>query len=202
MHAFLTSLGFNAVRGIATMLVTPDLPPNHGTVMVNFGDERFLVDTSILHGEPLRLIDDAETRTNHPAWGVRCAKRDGKLHISWRPFHRVEGFECRLESFGPEANDFEARYEKTRDWSPFNCEVTARVNRRDAAVGVAFGHAVTLNGDGSVTKRQINHQERLRILIEDLGLNEEIVRELPEDTPTPPPPWSTTARISGTVAQQ
>jgi hypothetical protein len=31
-------------------------------------------------------------------------------------------------------------------------------------------------------------------LIDELGIHEEMVQRLPADTPTPPPPWSKTAR--------
>src|SRR5689334_18403724 len=48
-HALLVTLGFDALRGVGTMLAAPDLPPNHGTVVVNFGADQYLVDCSILH---------------------------------------------------------------------------------------------------------------------------------------------------------
>ena len=35
-HALLASLGFDAARGVGTMLVAPDLPPNHGSVRGDF----------------------------------------------------------------------------------------------------------------------------------------------------------------------
>ena len=41
-QALLQSLGFEAVRGIGTMLVVPGLPPNHGTVRVTFDRAHFL----------------------------------------------------------------------------------------------------------------------------------------------------------------
>jgi hypothetical protein len=34
------SLGFAPIRGLATMLVTPNLPPNHGTVLVGCEGKR------------------------------------------------------------------------------------------------------------------------------------------------------------------
>ncbi|HVY70246.1 MAG TPA: hypothetical protein VHH73_09985, partial [Verrucomicrobiae bacterium] len=128
------------------------------------------------------------------AWGVRCAQRDSRWHIAWRPLHKLDGFECRLERFGADAADFQTFYENTRGWSPFNYEVTARTNRKDNVVGVAFGKAVTLRGDGTVEQRPVTHPERVRILIEEIGLSEEIVHQLPEDVPTPPPPGSKTAQ--------
>jgi hypothetical protein len=33
-------------------------------------------------------------------------------------------------------------------------------------------------------------------LVDELGMQEEIVQRLPLDTPTPPPPWSRTAQAT------
>lgn len=195
-HALLQSLQFDVARGIGTMLVVPGLPPNHGTVRVNFGAEQFLADCSILHGEPLRLDGAAETRVEHPAWGVRCRQRDGHWHVSWRPLHKLDGLECRLDQFGAERDEFERRYEQTRLWGPFNYELNVRTNRGDRVMGAGFGHVVCLDGDGSVNRRPASAVERARLLIEDLGMSEEIVAQLPADVPTPPPPWSKTAAAS------
>lgn len=195
-QALLQSLGFNAVRGIGTMLVVPGLPPNHGTVQVTFGAETFLVDGSILHGEPLPLKGDAEAGVAHPAWGVRCRRRAGHWHVAWRPLHKLEGLECRLESFGVGHEDFEHRYEQTRSWSPFNYELCARLNQQDQVVGAGFGKAVTLQRDGRAVSRPISDAERRRWLLEEIGMSEEVVEQFPGDVPTPPPPWSNTARTA------
>jgi N-hydroxyarylamine O-acetyltransferase len=193
-HALLRCLGFEAERGVATMLHAPDAPPNHGTVRVRLDGEYYLVDCSMLHGEPLRLDAVEETRIAHPAWGVVCAIRDGHWHVTWRALHRVDGFECRLERFGAEADEYQRRYERTREWSPFNYEVTARLNRGEEVTGLAFGEALTLHADGAVSRAQVTHEDRQRLLMERLGLSEEIVSQLPHDVPTPPPPGSQTAR--------
>lgn len=193
-HALLEWLGFDAVRGVATMMAAPNIPPNHGTVQVQFGDQRYLVDCSILHVEPLLLVADREVRIEHPAWGARCAQHEGRWHIHWRPMHKLDGFECRLEIFGAPAQEFADRYEMTRAWSPFNHAVVARKNRGDEVVGMAYGQHVTIHEDGSTTQCPMSHQERNRSLIEDIGLSEEIVSQLPPDEETPPPPGSQTAQ--------
>ena len=195
-QTLLQSLDFDAVRGIGTMLVASDLPPNHGTLQVAFGAEKFLVDCSILHGEPLQLDGNNETRVEHRAWGVRCRRRDGKWHLAWRPLHKLDGLECRLESFGAGSEDFEHRYEETRGWSPFNYELYARLNKKDRVVGIGFGRAIRLFSDGSVASQPISDAERGRLLIEEIGMSGEIVERIPADVPTPPPPWSKTATVS------
>jgi len=193
LFSVLGALGFRVDRCVATMLVAPDLPPNHGSVRVQLDGRHYLVDTSILFGEPLRLTEGGETQIAHPAWGVQGMQRSGLWHLRWRPLHKTDGFECRFDRFGADADEYRRRYEDTRGWSPFNYQVTARRNRGDEVIGLAFGHAVTLRPDGSVESRPIDDGERRRMLTGDFGMSEEVVARLPEDRPTPPPPGSKTA---------
>lgn len=194
--ALLQSLGFTAERGVATMLVAPDLPPNHGTVRVHLEGEQYLVDTSILFGEPLRLPSTGTAAVEHPAWGVRGEQRDGRWHVRWRPLHQPEGFDCRYDSFGASAEKYVERHEGTRGWSPFNFQLTARRNRGEEVLGASFGNAVALTPAGTVQVQAIDDNERRRLLVEDFGLSEEIVAQLPPDRPTPPPPGSQSAARS------
>lgn len=194
LHALLVSLGFDAVRGIGTMLAAPKLPPNHGTVLVNFGSQIFLVDSSILHDQPLNLRKDSETSVSNPAWGIRCNWREGNWYIQWRPLMRLEGFECRIDRFPAIDSDFRDFYDRTRAWSPFNYELSVRINRGDKVIGVAFGHSISLLADGRVVRTPLTAEERRRLLIEDVGITEAIVMQLPDDVPTPPPPLSQTAQ--------
>ncbi len=198
LHALLTSLGFPAQRGIGTMLIAPDVPPNHGTVRVRFeGNDEYLVDSSVLHHEPLRLSPAGMAQISHPAWGVRASRQQNLWHVHWRPLHMTDGFVCRYENLDLPQEEFQDRYEKTRAWSPFNYQLTARLNRGDEVLGLAFGNSVRLRKDGHVTSHPPTVQERHQLLIEDLGLSEEIVSRLPADIPTPPPPGSRTAREQG-----
>lgn len=197
----LQSLGFDAVRGVCTMMAAPDIPPNHGTVRVTFDGRHFLTDCTILHGEPLPLDDSGTAKIEHPAWGIRTSVRDGRLHIWWRALHKPDGFECRIESFGADDAEFRRRHDETRGWSPFNFEVNARRNLADRVTGLAFGKALSLESDGSLSERAVDDAERRRVLIEEVGLSEEIVSQLPEDTPTPPPPGSRTAQERGAATE-
>lgn len=193
LHAFLSSLGYPADRGIGTMLVAPDVPPNHGTVTVTFGEDRYLVDSAMLCGEPVLLDPNQETIVSHPARGLRVVMKDGHFHVAWRPIHKPDGIECRLERFDATDSDFQRMHELTRPWSPFNHELTIRINRGDEVVGAAFGEIFTLHADGTVTRAPATPESRRHLLLETIGLSEEIVERLPPDEPTPPPPGSRTA---------
>jgi N-hydroxyarylamine O-acetyltransferase len=194
LHALLVSFGFSAYRGIATMLVAPNLPPNHGTVIADVDGARYVVDASILHSDPLRLDEHTATGIDHPAWGVHCIKRDGHWSIRWRPLHAPEGLDCRIEQIGVTRETFRERHELTRSWSPFNYELYARVIRGDTVVGAAFGERVQFDASGGISQKALVGQERLQLLLDELGMTEEIVHRLPPDTPTPPPPGSHAAR--------
>lgn len=199
-HDFLFALGFPVQRGIGTMMAAPDLPPNHGTVSVKYDQLRYLVDTAMLYGEPLLLNrkPDTETVIDHSARGLHCAMREGKFVIRWKPIHRPEGLDCRLERFDASESDFQEKHEFTRGWSPFNHELTARLNIGEEVKGAAFGEGITLHADGTVTRGPMTFEERNRLLIEDLGFSEEIVSQLPPDEATPPPPGSRTAALQTT----
>ena len=194
LHALLVSLGFHASRGMGTMLVAPHIPPNHGTVLVAWGETRYVVDASILHSEPLQLDASTPTGVTHPAWGVQCGRRDGHWYIRWRALHVPDGLDCRLDHLYVTRETFRERHEQTRPWSPFNYELYARLICGEAVVGTTGGQRVELNGAGGVVHTRLAGDDRLRLLVDELGMQEEIVQRLPPDTPTPPPPWSRTAQ--------
>ncbi|MBX9696362.1 MAG: arylamine N-acetyltransferase [Cyanobacteria bacterium] len=197
LHALLTSLGFVASRGIATMLVAPDLPPNHGTVLVKMDDTLYVVDASILHERPLRLDLSNPAETALHLFPLKVTNSDDKWHIWWQPLHLLDGIQCRLDSYPTTHADFQRRYEMSREWSPFNYQLTARKIRGEKTVGIGFGKWVELSSTGSPSIQIIGEEARSRYLIENLGYSEEIVSRLPADRSTPPPPWSETAKKSG-----
>jgi N-hydroxyarylamine O-acetyltransferase len=193
LWALLASLGFDADRGIGTMVTSPTVPPNHGTVVVTLEGARYLVDASIVHGEPLYLDERAQTEIAHPAWGVRGRRQDGRWHIRWRPLHTPDGINCRIESLGATRQEFHDLHEQTRPWSPFNYELSARLNRGDTVVGAAFGKRVVLRDDGGVEEGPLSLEERTRLLVDQLGMSEQIAHRLPPGVPTPPRPGSRSA---------
>jgi arylamine N-acetyltransferase len=194
LHALLVSLGFDAQRGISTMVVAPDIPPNHGTVRVDFGGYSVLVDASILHDEPIPLAGSGVFPAGAPA--SRVSVRDsegGRTCVRWSPLHQPDGMDCRIEHFGASHDEYAAIYEATRSWSPFNYQLTARINRDDRVTGLSFGKAITLFAVRTPDIREIDHEGRVRFLIEEMGISEALAGQLPEDLPTPAPPGSSKA---------
>jgi arylamine N-acetyltransferase len=199
LHALLGSLGFAPMRGIATMLVAPNLPPNHGTVLVECDGGRFMVDASILHGEPLLLDQYNPAPITHAPWGAQSSLHDGQWTIHWRPLHKPDGLDCRIDRVDVPAQSFHEQHERTRHWSPFNYELYGRLNRESRVIGAAFGQRVEFDATGNVLQHALNAAERLRFLIEDLGIHEELANLLPPDAPTPAPPDSGKAGTHGGI---
>lgn len=194
LHALLVTLGFRAARGYGTMMVAPDIPPNHGTVVVDLEGRRYLVDASILHGEPLELSFTSTTQVVHGAWGVTASAQTGPLLIRWRPIHMPQGLDCRIDRLDVDAQVFLDLHEGTRAWSPFNYQLYARVNRGDRVIGTGFGERFTFFADGAVERQVLEPQDRQRFLIEEIGIREELAMRVPADIATPPPPGSSTVR--------
>jgi hypothetical protein len=178
------------------MRTAPDAPPTHGTVLVTCEGTWYVVDASILHSAPLPLHESTPTGLAHPVWGIHCSKRDGIWYIRWRPVHQPDGLDCRLQYLHVSRETFRERHEQTRTWSPFNYELYARANRGETVVGIAYGQRVAFDHAGGVSHTALGGDDRLRVLVDELGMHEEIVQRLPLDTPTPPPPWSQTAQAA------
>ena len=190
LHALLTTLGFQASRTIGTMLAAPRLPPNHGTVVVTIDGFRYLVDTSILHDEPLLLDDRTPTAIAHRAWGVQAGVRDGSWWIHWQPLRRSDGMACRLDRLDVSRATFGEMHEQTRAWSAFNYELYTRSIRGETVVGIGKGQRVERDATGTERQTPLEGDARIRFLVDELGMQEEFVRRLPPDRPTPPPPGS------------
>jgi N-hydroxyarylamine O-acetyltransferase len=194
LQVLLNSLDFAAHRGLATMLVAANVPPNHGTVIVELERRRYVVDAAILHGEPLPLEEDAATRVAHAAWGVICAMDAGQWRIRWRPLHAIDGLECRIEQLQVAASSFHEWHERSRPWSPFNYALYARRNRGTAVLGTAFGQRIEFDATGGVVQRGMPAGQRAPFLVEELGMDEALIAQLPADLATPAPPQSAAAR--------
>lgn len=198
MHGAWTELlvacGFRARRGLATMLVAPDLPPNHGTTSVALDGATLLVDVCIQHGDPLVLDPRAATQTTHPAWGAGARPEGAGWIVRWRSPFQAGGMDCRIDSLASDAATFRTHHEQTRGWSPFNYGLFARVHRSGGVLLAVRGERVFVDAAGREARAPLQGAARLRFLIDELGIDETFARSVPDDVPMPPPPGSTTAR--------
>jgi N-hydroxyarylamine O-acetyltransferase len=187
LYTLLQTLGFQVQRGLATMLIVPDAPPNHGTVIVTCQGNQYLTDTSILHGTPLPLEKTGSCLT-HPAWGVQSTFQSNRWHIRWRPLHMPGGCICRIETIGVSRQTFIERNEKTRIWGPFNYSLYTRINRKTSVTGLAYGSRVSITASGDVASTPTDRAQACGFLSREMGVDSGILKKLPPDKPMPSPP--------------
>lgn len=181
LYALLDTLGFSCERVTATMLPDSNQPPNHGTVTVHCGEKQFLVDASMLHSTPLSLTPNQHSAIVHPAWGLTCSPLDQRWSIRWRPLHLPNGCTCRIEAFSVTRDSFRQLNEASRERSPFNDALYIRLNAEESVIGISGGLSVDFPPSGKVVKKLLTHENRLKLLVEKMGISEEILSRIQQD---------------------
>lgn len=187
LHALLKALGFSCSLGTATMLTDANQPPNHGTVSVQLEGDLFLVDASILHETPLLLHPERPSAVAHPSWGVSCSPHRNVWNIRWRPLHMTDGCDCRIEELSVPRDIFREFNEITRTQSPFNDSLYVRINSthienaEECVMGISQGKAITFNAAGEIITSHLSRENRLKYLVEQVGIKEEIAAQIPPD---------------------
>ncbi len=179
LYALLDVLGFSCERSTATMLTDSKQPPNHGTVCVQCDDKHFLVDASMLHNTPLLLSPNHPSAIDHPAWGLSCSPHKQHWSIRWRPLHMLDGCICRIERFPVTRKTFRQLNEISRKQSPFNDALYIRLNTAESVMGISGNTSIVFSSSGKVVKTQLSYQNRSKLLIETMGISEEILSKLP-----------------------
>ena len=189
LHDLLQSLGFKVRRASATILTSPTVRgPNHGTVVVTLDGVQYLIDGSMLTERPLPLKEGIHSGTQHPAAQIRFEKRTDHWQFCCRPLHLLDGVWCRIDAIDVSVAAFDQYYEGTRAWSPFNFALYARINSQDQVTGIIADQKITINPDGQATSKAMRSAERVKFLVEHVGIAEEIIARLPADEPLPPLP--------------
>ena len=191
LHDLLSELGFSTARGAGTMLANPDMVgPNHGTSIVTLEGLRYIVDGSMLTELPLLIQEGVFLGKGHPASKIRFERNEDLWHLLWHPPHRIEGLWCRVEQLDVTTPDFDAYHELTRTNSLFNSALYIRMNQPEEIASVAFGERVTLRLDGQAHKAPLPESCRVRVLIEEFGISEEMALQIPRDEPSTREPSS------------
>ncbi len=72
-----------------------------------------------------------------------------------------------------------------------------RTNREAAVIGAAFGQRVEIDESGAAVQHPLQASDRLRFLVEEVGIHEELAAMVPPDLPTPPPPGPAVPQVAG-----
>ena len=186
LHDLLQALGFEVERAIATMMRIASPPtPNHGSVIVRLGAQRFVADASILSGEPIEIPAPGVT----PAGSLpRFEWLEGAPSVRWRMLSAPDGFPCRIDRIGAGFDEWDELHQHTARWSPFNYELSARLLRGGRSIGAAGGQRFAFDADGTLSASPLEGDERARFLVDELGISAEVAGRLPADRPVPPRP--------------
>ena len=112
----------------------------------------------------------------------------GKPSVTWRILPVPDGFPCRIERIGADALEWDALHQRTAGWSPFNYQLNVRLLRGETSIGVAAGQRFEFDRDGTLSASPLDRDGRIRFLIEEIGISEQIARRVPDDRPIPPRP--------------
>lgn len=181
LYALLDALGFACERGTATMLPDACRQPDHGTVFVHCEGKQYLVDASMLHGNPLPLRLNQSSSIDHPAWGLTCTPLKQLWAIHWRPLHMLHGCTCRILESSIDRETFRRLNETSRKQSPFNHALYIRLNTAESVIGISASMSVDFSSTGQIIMTPLSHESRLKLLVEKMGISEEILAKLPAD---------------------
>jgi N-hydroxyarylamine O-acetyltransferase len=183
LYALLTALGFNARRGSATMREEIyGRIHNHGTVLVQFDDADYWVDSSML---TMRVFTTTEG-IDDPVHATRIEPAEPHFRVLWTHNFLDEMLTCLLLDDDVTQHHYLASYESSRMQSGFNTALYATRSTPDMRVTLALGQRFERTPDGVSSRPLVD--DRCQVLIEEFGYSEAIVAALPDDDPAPPKP--------------
>ncbi len=184
LHALLVTLGFDARRGSAAMYDNFTGPIHtHGTVLVRLDGVDHWVDSSMLTEVVLPLVPGEETRHDHPVSPLRAEPVDDLWRVWWTSAANGSDIGCLLLDRDVTAEHYLARYEASRDMSPFNTSLHSTRNIDGARITLAGGQRFERRAEG-ITSAPLG-DDRDRVLIEEFGYSEAIGAQLPAHAPAP-----------------
>lgn len=177
LFQILLKTGYSVERVSCEMMDCGDpMRPNHGTCFVHLDGQTYFVDTGVVAEEVLPLIEGQETRTQSKAFGI-WSKGDGR--VWWRPSHAEVDIQIDMIDRMCSQSYFGHRYEKTKEFSLFNHSLYVRKNIDDGILTYGRGNIIRVAPDGSRTVEPIESKDLPDLLINTMGLSEEIVALTP-----------------------
>jgi N-hydroxyarylamine O-acetyltransferase len=176
LTALCRSLGFDARLLAASMADTG--VASHGTTVVRIDGDDWLVDSSMLTDQPLRLSSEEGTEIAHPVFATTATPvAEGWLFGFALPYSNLE-MPCRTLSADPVTVDFcLARYEASREMSPFNAHVSTRRNDDDGVVSYGGSQRFRRTADG-IDEGDLAGPALRAALTDEFAMSSEIVANL------------------------
>ena len=186
LYALTQSAGFEARLIAGTVIVegfTRDT--NHGSV-VNLEGVDYPVDGNIGSFNVLPLDSNRPTSSGESIHDIQAMPLDGGFDVFWYTgIDRTGPLVFRTDpKYDPvEHAFFLDRYDSSKEFSPFNEAVYICRRFPDSIVTVGRNKRLDVGLNNTVSTTEISAEDRKRVLIEDLGISEEIADALPPDVP-------------------
>ncbi len=188
LYALFHSLGFDA-RRIAGCIIMEEYPgTNHGSMVVTLDGVGYLIDANIGSFKVLALVPNTPASTGEGIHDISAVPIDGGFDVFWYTgINRKEPLVFRTE---PEHDPvdhafFLEAYDRTKSKGHDLFNYALYICRRfpDSIVTLGRKNKITVAAHNIATKTEISDAERRRVLVEELGISEEIVEALPPDVP-------------------
>lgn len=185
MYALARALGFRARRIVGSVIV-PNYPQgaNHGSVLVTLDDVDYVFDLAFGSFKVLPLIPGQSVSTETGIHKLEAIPIDGGgfelffrmgLSTAPLPFRREPEHEPVDHAF------FISRYDRANRVGFFNDTLLVIRRFADSIVTIGRGNQLVITADGVLTKRELTIAQRDEVLIQELGLSEEVVARIPPD---------------------
>ena len=189
MCALVRSLGFET-RCIAGSMIVEGVSrgANHGSVLVRLEEVDYLVDANIGSFKVLPLVPGTPASTGEDIHDITAVPIKGGFDVLWYTgISRKEPLVFRTE---PEHDPvdhafFLEAYDRTKSkgFDLFNHALYICRRFPDFIVTVGRKNKLVVAADNTITKTEIGDAERRRVLVEELGISEEMAEALPPDVP-------------------
>ncbi|SRR6266478_1661795 len=187
LYALLHALGFEA-RRIVGSVVVEGYPQgaNHGSVLVALDGISYLVDGWMASFKGLPLISGRPSSTGHGIHDIRAVPTESGFEIiSYSGFNREQPMLFRPEpEYDPVDHAFFlARADRTKVVGFFNDAIFICRHFPETILTMGRKSKFHIAADGTLTKTEPTEAERRMAFIEEFGLSEEVVEELPPNVP-------------------
>ncbi|MDF2115296.1 arylamine N-acetyltransferase [Roseiarcaceae bacterium H3SJ34-1] len=187
--ALLQTIGFDARRISGAVLMEGiEHDGNHGTVLVNLDGVDFLVDAQLAAFSALPLVPGQFASTGTGIHDICALPVADGFDVQWYPgSNRQTPLVMRPNlQLGAVGHDyFLAQYalsaSRDRRRSPFNEALFIGRHFAGSILIVGRNNRIDISADNTVIKSEITLIERNRILVEELGISEQVVDAIPAD---------------------
>lgn len=176
LTALCRSLGFDA-RPVAASMRDMGIP-SHGTTVVRVDGDDWLLDSSMLTNEPLRLSAEHPTAIDHPVFATTATPVPEGWLFGFALVYADAQLPCRTISPMAVTEGFcLERYEASREASPFNAHVSTRRNEGDGVVSYGGSKRFRRTADG-IEEGELAGDDLRAALVEEFAMSPEIVAAL------------------------